>query len=86
MNEIRRHYLNEFNHVMPQAMKRAFDNMAVNEEVQFIISLLQSQYIPEWNDIYMSIAFFVHDIYVLRANLHGNAIILNSGSLEETVV
>ena len=52
---------------MPSAMHNDFLNMTDLEKLYFMLSPLKSEYISEWNAIYMAIASMIFEMYQDRA-------------------
>ena len=56
---------------MPVQMARYIESRSSREKTAFLISGLKSNvYIPEWRQVYMSVATMVHDMYKARALLY----------------
>ena len=67
LQEVRNTKLLEMYSVMPKSMVNNMLDMTVSQQAMFILSPLRSLYIPEWNDIYVSIASLIFEIYKCRA-------------------
>ena len=70
LNETREEYLARLYDVMPQAMANVVNEITIKDKVKFLLSPLNSRYIPEWNNIYVAIASFVFAVYSQRANIY----------------
>ena len=67
LSDVRHNKMSKMYSCMPRAMYNDLLNMAELEKAHFILSPMRSKYIPEWNDIYMSIASMIFEIYEYRA-------------------
>ena len=69
-NETHEVYLSRLHDVMPQSMANEMNQMTIRDKVRFLLSPLQSSYIPEWNNIYVAIASFIFAMYPQKASMY----------------
>ena len=55
---------------MPDAMAQHVGACDDENKLVFILSGLMNNYIPEWNDIYLGIVYFVNEMYSSRQKLY----------------
>ena len=70
LDHVRYNAMEAFENVMSPAMKEEFSYMSYEKKTTFILTVMNCDYIPEWNEIYDKMSEAVHKIYSERKKLY----------------
>ena len=52
---------------MPPAMWNDFQGFTNTDKLKYLLSGFNSDYLPEWHDIYLCVSKFIHELFTDRA-------------------